>query len=107
VLEPARLRQAEWASVLPAAVDRTVVVTHTRPHIMHGLLGPLQESGSLRVLGYRNAGGTLDTPGMLFVNGASWAHVLLAAGQAECLSAEEQAALRGECSPQGIICPLP
>lgn len=107
VLEPARLGPAEWVSVLPAAVERTVVVTHTRPHVIHGLLGPLHEKGHLRVLGYRNAGGTLDTPGMLFVNGASWAHVLVAAGQAEVLSAAEHAALRGECSPQGIICPMP
>ncbi len=107
ILEPARLKTADWAGVLPEAVERTVVVTHTRPHVIHGLLGPLHERGSLRVLGYRNTGGTLDTPGMLFVNGASWAHVLMEAGFANLLSVEEEAALRGKRSPQGVICPMP
>ncbi len=107
VLEPARLDAQSWNQVLPAAVEKTVVVTHTRPHVVYGFLGPLHERGQLRVLGYRNNGGTLDTPGMLFVNGASWAHALVAAGWQSTLGEEEQAALRGERSPQGVICPLP
>jgi phosphoketolase len=67
----------ELSSLLfPPSVARPVVITHTRPHVLWGLLGPLTNQRKLAVLGYRNEGGTLDTPGMLMVNGCTWAHCL-------------------------------
>lgn len=103
LLEPARLKDLRTVS------GGWVVVTHTRRHIIHGLLSPLLENAALTVLGYRNEGGTLDTPGMLMVNGCSWAHAVQAAGhlcetpQQALLSSEEVAALNGSRSPQGIL----
>lgn len=105
LLEPARLKdlaheKAGW-----------VVITHTRRHVIHGLLSPLLGNAALTVLGYRKEGGTLDTPGMLMVNGCTWAHAVQAAGRLSetprelLLSAEELAALTGESSPQGILIP--
>jgi hypothetical protein len=53
--------------------------------------------------GHSNQGGTLNTPGMLFVNRCSWAHCLAAVAQlldlprAHLLSAPEGQALDGEC----------
>ncbi len=47
--------------------------------------------------------------GLLFVNRATWAHVLEEAGRllgidrADLLSAEERAALDREASPEGVI----
>ena len=60
-------------------------------------------------MGFINKGGTLDVPGMLFVNQTTWAHVLdtaarlLGRGSGTLLSPEERAALAGERSPHGII----
>jgi hypothetical protein len=61
--------------------------------------------------GFINAGGTLSTPGMLFVNRCSWAHIVRSACEllerpvAEALSGEEIAALEGRASPHGVIIP--
>ena len=80
---------------------------------MFGLLSPFLDGASLTVLGYRNEGCTLDTPGMLMVNGCTWAHVVQAVGrltevpQDWMLSSKDRAAINGECSPQGILIPSP
>jgi phosphoketolase len=73
----------------------------------------MQDGGRLSVLGYRNRGGTLDTPGMLFVNRCTWAHCvaeaarLLRLPQQELLDEGEIAALAGRAEPQGVIVPHP
>lgn len=46
-------------------------VTHTRPEPVLGVLGPLHTGPRTSGLGYVNQGGTLSTPGMLFVNCSS------------------------------------
>lgn len=61
-----------------------------------------------RYLGYRNRGGTLDTAGLLFANGATWAHIIVEAcksmgvDSADYLSKEELLALSGQRDP-GIV----
>lgn len=107
LLEPARPQQ------LPHDGTRWVVVTHTRRHILAGLLAPFLGNAAVTVLGYRNEGGTLDTSGMLMVNGCTWAHAVRAAGRLAGIpedllfSEKERAALNGECSPQGVLIPAP
>ncbi len=91
----------------------TVLVTHTRPEtiagILHGLSNLADASASLLALGYRNRGGTLDTAGMLFANGCSWLHILssLARDQgvdiAEWLTGEELDALAGNQDPRHLL----
>ena len=113
VLEPGRLDADRIQSLFPTAAAACVFLTHTRPHILWGLLGPMMGNRSLSVLGYRNEGGTLDTKGMLMVNGCTWAHCLKAVAQVaglgiqELLTREELAALSGETNPQGVIIPFP
>jgi phosphoketolase len=113
ILEPARLSSAQIATLFPASASAAIAVTHIRPHVLHGVLAPHAKTPKLKVLGYQNRGGTLDTPGMLFVNGCTWAHTLRAAAQsaglseAALLSPEEISALDGAASPQGIIIPKP
>jgi phosphoketolase len=92
----------------------TVFCTHTRPHIIWGLVGPrIRDGAKLRVLGYQNQGGTLNTPGMLFVNRSTWAHCVLETAQLlqispeELLNDAEIAALTGKRQPQGVIIPHP
>jgi phosphoketolase len=92
ILEPGRLRiprdtiEAEFVdddatvqSLFPANMPR-VILTHTRPEPMLGLLrridgGPARTRG----LGYICRGGTLDVAGMLFANRCTWAHAVDAA----------------------------
>jgi phosphoketolase len=123
-LEPGRLQEdcsgTEYAVrddiyrlLQPPGVP-TVFCTHTRTHSIWGLLGPrMQDGDRLSVLGYRNQGGTLDTPGMLFVNRCTWAHCvaeaarLLRLPQQELLDEGEIAALAGRAEPQGVIVPHP
>lgn len=123
-LEPGRLQEGcadtEYEipedllrSLHPPRVSALVFCTHTRPHCIWWLIGPLLDGRRLKVLGFRNQGGTLDTPGMLFVNGCSWAHCVSEAAHLldlpvqEVLMEHELAALRGEAAPQGIIIPRP
>jgi len=94
ILEPGRLRsprdrfEGEFVisdeamrNLFPPGLAR-LLVTHTRPEIMTGLLGRLDEGPSrLRAHGYLSRGGTLDTPGMLFANPSSWAHLILSAAE--------------------------
>jgi hypothetical protein len=62
-------------------------------------------------LGYVNRGGTLTTPGMLFVNRCTWAHVLAEAARVldvpreDVLNPPELQALDGLTSPHGVIVP--
>lgn len=60
-------------------------------------------------LGFKNQGGTLNVPGMLFVNQCSWGHILkevasiLKIPQEALLSPEELSVLNGKASPEGIL----
>ncbi len=124
LLEPGRFRRARSheeelhlapAAVLqqmfPAEVSARLFITHTRPEPILGLLGALHTGAQTCGMGYINQGGTLDTPGMHFVNRCSWAHVvteaarLLNVPRAEWLSQNEMQALDGLASPHGIILP--
>jgi phosphoketolase len=97
------------AELFPAKVPR-VIVTHTRPEPMAGVLRRL-DSGpqETRYLGFRNRGGTLDTAGLLFANGATWAHIVAEACRATdsdfsgFLSKEEQLALSGQGDPLAVM----
>ncbi len=124
LLEPGRFRHArshaEESHLAPAAVrerlfpamaQARLFVTHTRPEPLLGLLGALHTGAQTCGLGYINQGGTLDTPGMHFVNRCSWAHGvaeaarLLNVPREELLSQAEMQALDGRASPHGIIVP--
>ncbi len=122
MLEPGRFRAPrgprEAAHMASAEVKRRlypdstaprVFLVHTRPEALLGVVHPLS-SGPLTVaLGFTNHGGTLDTDGMLFVNGATWAHAvevvarLLGMDRAALLTADERAALDRRVSPQGVL----
>lgn len=67
------------AALFPSNLPR-LIVTHTRPEPMLGLLRRL-DSGPERTAarGYISRGGTLDVAGMLFANRCSWAHLIDAA----------------------------
>jgi len=89
ILEPGRLRiprddlEAEFAlddgelEALFPPTKRRILITHTRPEPMLGLLRRL-DSGrtATRARGYVSRGGTLDVPGMLFANRCTWGHIL-------------------------------
>jgi phosphoketolase len=97
--------------LFPSAVLPRLFVTHTRPEAILGLLGPLHTGATTAALGYVNRGGTLTTPGMLFVNRCTWAHVLAEAARVldvpreELLTSLELQALDGLASPHGVIVP--
>ncbi|MGA1342610.1 MAG: xylulose 5-phosphate 3-epimerase, partial [Hyphomonas sp.] len=119
ILEPGRLRsprdrfEEEFVisdqavrSLFPAGLAR-LLVTHTRPEMMTGLLRRLDEGPSLmRAHGYLSRGGTLDTAGMLFANRSSWAHLILSAAEllgvaaSLLLSPAELAAASGQGDPK-------
>jgi hypothetical protein len=88
-----------------------VLVTHTRPELMLGLLEPLGAPARVGALGYVSEGGTYDTAGLLYVNRSSWAHVVLEAARlldrepAGLLDPAEREALDGRRNPQGVIVP--
>jgi hypothetical protein len=122
MLEPGRFRAPrgprEAAHVVPEPVRDAlypptvlprVFFSHTRPEALLGTLQPLG-TGPLTVgLGFANHGGTFDTGGLLFVNGATWAHGLdavarlLAMDRAALLSDAERRALDRRISPQGVL----
>src|SRR5581483_11451882 len=124
IIEPARFREPrddlERAFVLPDDVIESlcpaklprVIITHTRPELMTGLLRRI-DSGrpSTHVLGYRNRGGTLDVAGMLVANHCTWAHVVrsaahvLAVPAEELLTREEISALDGRGDPHVVMRP--
>ena len=122
LLEPGRFRRprskAEQAHQAPATLRKMlfpsaargrVLVTHTRPEPMLGLLEPLQQVSRAGALGFTNEGGTLDVAGMLFVNRSTWAHCLdevarlLDLGRDRLLMPQEIEALDGRISPHDII----
>lgn len=118
ILEPGRFRsgrdpleQAFTATdkalheLFPVNLAR-VLLTHTRPEPMTGLLRRLDGGpDQLRALGYISHGGTFDVSGMLFANRCTWAHAIDAAmtllGEAfpGVLSKDERAAIEGRGDP--------
>ncbi|WP_447980035.1 phosphoketolase family protein [Candidatus Nitrospira bockiana] len=124
LLEPGRFRgprsereQAHGAPsdlverLFPETVHPRLFVTHTRPEVMLGTLVPLHTGRRTCGLGYINQGGTLNTPGMLFVNRCTWAHCLMEVARLlevprqHVLAQEELEALDGKRSPHGVIIP--
>lgn len=123
MLEPGRFRftrterearhssPASLRSVLyPDSVPARVFVAHTRPEPLLGTLQPLNTGrDKTAAIGFVNHGGTLNTPGMLFVNRCTWAHILVEAARVlqmereDLLTAAEVAAIEGKVSPEGVI----
>lgn len=123
LLEPGRLRAPRDAReadfvltaddlqrLFPAVAAARVIVSHTRPEPMLGLLrridtGPRQTVG----LGYISRGGTLDVAGMLFANRCTWAHIVATAaplvgiGPETVLTEPELAAVQGRGDPQVVM----
>lgn len=121
VLEPGRLRAprdpleaaatlgaADLAAAFPPDLPR-VLVTHTRPEPMQGLLRRI-DPGSERMvsLGYIGRGGTLDVFGMLFANRCTWGHIVEAAATvlkvplADLLDPCEATAVAGKTNPRAL-----
>ena len=103
---PSRLRE----DLYPDSVQTRVFVTHTRPEVVIGTLQPLNTGNDRTVaLGYINHGGTLNVPGMLFVNRCTWAHILeevarlLGTSRETLLNVSELAALDSKACPEGVI----
>jgi phosphoketolase len=124
MLEPGRFRaprdeleaslcvaSGEAEALYPRSVEPRVFVSHTRPDRALGVLQPLDTGRMTRGLGFINAGGTLSTAGMLFVNRCSWAHIVRSACDVlgcqpeTALTADELAALDGRASPHGVVIP--
>ncbi len=118
LLEPGKFRQprdrweqsycAKALDRIPAAANR-LFFCHTRPEIILGTLRALDLGPAhTRALGYRNCGGTLDTFGMLFANGCTWAHgvdavaEMLGAAPTKWLSEIERQAIDGVGDPEVI-----
>ena len=98
------------AYLYPDSVLTRIFVTHTRPEPMLGVLLPLHTGNGLSVgLGFIGQSGTLTTPGMLFVNHCTWAHILaevahlLKIPREELLTSQEEAVLDGRLSPEGVV----
>jgi phosphoketolase len=122
MLEPGRFRAprsdreaahqapaAVRARCYPAAAEARIFFTHTRPEVLVGVLQPLHTGPRTVGLGFANHGGTLSVGGLLFVNGATWAHGLdhaarlLGMPREELLTEGERRALDGQASPEGMI----
>jgi len=98
------------AELYPSSVPARIFVTHTRPEPLLGTLQPVNTGSDLTAaLGFINQGGTLNVPGMLFVNRCNWGHILLEVArvlglpQGELLASEELAVLNGKASPEGVL----
>ena len=95
--------------LFPSHIQPRLFITHTRPEVLLGVLGPLHTGPRTSGLGYINQGGTLNTSGMFFINRCSWAHVLAETARLvnlpreHVLSQEERDALDGRRSPHGVI----
>ncbi len=126
MLEPGKFRSARTdaekqhmaspvlsTELYPDSVPARIFLTHTRPTPMLGVLQPLNTGARTAGLGYIGRGGTLTPPGLLFINGCTWAHIiekgagLLGRARDEFLTAEECDALDGKRSPEGIIINIP
>jgi phosphoketolase len=123
VLEPGRMRAPRdereagfvhadpgLARFFPVSAQARVIVSHTRPEPMLGLLRRI-DTGPRRTtaLGYISRGGTLDVAGMLFANRCTWAHIVAAAAPLAgadvdaVLTAAELAAVQGHGDPQEVM----
>jgi phosphoketolase len=98
------------ADLYPDPVSARVFVTHTRPEPLLGTLQPLNTGrGKTAGLGFINHGGTLNVPGMLFVNRCTWAHIVNEVARVlqmpgnDLLTEKELAVLDGKASPEGVI----
>jgi phosphoketolase len=121
ILEPGRLRQPRDAieaghvlqdpvfrKLFPTGLPR-VILSHTRPEQMLGLLRRLDDGPqNTTALGYLNLGAGLDHFGALFANRCTWAHALAAAAvlikapPASLFKAGERAALAGRGDPSAL-----
>jgi phosphoketolase len=123
------MADAQTRSLLHAPQGMRIAVTHTRPEAIMGVLAGgddadlsgashpetagagarARDVGGLRVLGYRNQGGTLDVSGMLFANRCTAAHILSTAAGAmgwkpsQLLTPGEIAALHGRGDPRVVM----
>lgn len=59
-----------------------VLLSHTRPEPLLGVIRPLDTGPATRALGYINRGGTLDVAGMLRTNRCTWIHAVAAVADA-------------------------
>lgn len=109
--ENRHLASQEYMKYLyPYRVISRIFVTHTRPEIILGMLQSLNTGKDRKVgLGFINKGGTLNVPGMIFVNRCSWAHIvdkvteIFNLVKKEFLTEDEIAAIQGLRSPEEII----
>lgn len=121
ILEPGRLRiprdaieagftddDATLATLFPPSLPR-VILTHTRPEPMLGLLRRIDTGPATTcALGYISRGGTLDVPGMLFANRCTWAHAVDAAAtvagwkRADVLNEAQRNAVDGGGDPTAL-----
>ena len=121
IIEPGRLRAARdefearvslsderLQALFPAGVPR-VLVSHTRPEIMTGVMRRIDEGPTkLRAHGYLSRGGTLDAMGMLFANRCTWAHLVVSAASlfgvpaSDFLTSAEEAAALGRGAPLAL-----
>jgi phosphoketolase len=124
IIEPGKFRtarnngeQAHLANknilnnIVPSNIKDIIISSHTRPEVMLGTLQPLWQDRNVKALGFINCGGTLGVDDMLFVNKASWAHILqqaktMLALDKKLLTKKERDALKGKISPDGIITKL-
>jgi phosphoketolase len=124
ILEPGRFRRARGdderahqasaairEQLFPPEIPARLFLTHTRPEVILGVLWPLHTGAATSGLGYSGQGGTLNTPGLLFVNRCSWAHCLVEIAELlklpveQVLNPAEVEAIHGQRSPHGIIIP--
>lgn len=120
VVEPGRFRyprdeienrfandDAACAVLFPPGVPR-ILVTHTRPEVMLGILRRLDGGpGRTAALGFTNRGGTFDVEGMLFANGCTWAHIVWTAarirpGLEKVFTGAEERAIQGHGDPSEL-----
>lgn len=101
------------AEMFPRSLPR-VILTHTRPEPMLGLLRRLDGGPRFTsALGYISRGGTLDVNGMLFANRCTWAHAIEAAAAltgwdpATLLDPAERAAIDGRGDPADLFPTVP
>lgn len=97
-------------SLFPHSIQTRVILTHTRPEPMAGVLRRIDTGpGRTTLLGYVSRGGTLDVQGMLFANRCTWAHAVAAAAAglgedaAFLLEPAERAALEGQGDPRTLF----
>lgn len=121
ILEPGRLRAPrddleaaftlsaeDLNAAFPPGLPR-VLVTHTRPEPMQGLLRRIDPGPERMVsLGYIGRGGTLDVFGMLFANRCTWGHIVEGAAKVLKVSAShllepcEATAVAGKTNPRAL-----